>query len=181
MLKIIITLCLTVQLTVAFSQSIYSYTVPKIEGGNKQLSSYQGKKILVLTLPTQQNASNDSLLTSLDSLRAANTTTLAIIAVPAYEDGFTPALKNSLKTWYRSKLNNDIIITDGLFTRKTSGSQQHGLFQWLTDKNKNGHFDNDVSGPRMKFFVWTDGNLDGVLGAPTKLGGFAMNDLLQGQ
>lgn len=167
--------------TAVLSQNIYSYSVPKIEGGTYPLTASQNKKLLIITLPTQQTASNDSLLNSLDSLQTANAASLHVIAVPSYEDGYTPAIKNSLKTWYRSKLNNTIVIADGLYTRQTSGSQQHPLFLWLTDKNKNGHFDNDVTGPRMKFFVWTDGNLDGVLSAQTKLGGLAMQGLLQGQ
>lgn len=181
MKQLIIAISAIIISTAAFSQSIYTYSVPKIEGGTQAVSSYQNKKLLIITLPTQQSAGNDSLLHSLDSLRAANAGALQIIAVPSYEDGFTPAAKSSLQTWYRSILNTAIVITDGLYTRKTSGSQQHGLFQWLTNKDKNGHFNNDVTGPRMKFFVWTDGNLDGVLGAQTKLGGIAMSGLIQGQ
>jgi len=161
------------------TESIYTHTVTSIEGVSKPLSAYQGKKLLVITLPMTQNASNDSLLYSLDSLRTANSNSLVIIAVPAYEDGYTPAIKNSLQTWYRSFLSNDIIITEGLYTRKTSGSQQHPLFKFLTDKDKNGHFDNDVSGPRNKFVVWTSGELIGVLGGHSRLGGIAMNGLLQ--
>ena len=67
----------------------------------------------------------------------------------------------------------------GLYTRKTSGSQQHPLFKFLTDKDRNGHFNRDVTGPRNKFVVWTDGELIGVLGAQTRLGGSAMSSLLQ--
>lgn len=180
MKQLIITISTLFVSTVALSQNIYSYSVPKIEGGTYALTALQSKKLLIITLPTQQNASNDSLLYSLDSLQVANAAGLQIIAVPSYEDGFTPSMKNSLKTWYRSKLNSAIVITDGLYTRQTSGNQQHPLFFWLTDKDKNGHFDNDVTGPRMKFFVWTDGLLIGVLGAPSKLGGNAMKDLIQG-
>ena len=163
----------------ATTESIYTHSVTSIEGDNKPLSAYQDKKILIITLPTVQNASNDSLLHSMDSLRAANAGALIIIAVPSYEDGFTPAIKNTLKAWYRSILSQDIIVTDGLYTRKTSGSQQHPLFKFLTDKEKNGHFDQDVLEPRNKFFIWTNGELTGVLGAPTKLGGSAMSSLLQ--
>ena len=162
-------------------ESIYSHSVISIEGNNKPLNAYLGKKMLIITLPTVQNASNYSLLHSLDSLRAANPGSLVIIGVPAYEDGYTPAIKESLKTWYRSILNNNIIITEGLYTRKTSGSQQHPLFKFLTDKERNGHFNRDISGPGNKFFVWTDGELMGVLGPQTRLGSPAMISLLLGQ
>lgn len=162
-----------------FQESIYTHTVTTIEGVNKPLSAYQGKRILIITLPVVQNPSNDSLLHSLDSLQAANAGTLIVIAVPSYEDGYTVAQQTTLKNWYRSILSNDVIVTEGMYTRKASLNQQHPLFKWLTDKDRNGYFDRDVAGPRDKFVVWTDGQLIGVLGAPTKLGAAVLQELLQ--
>ena len=162
-----------------YTESIYTHSVKSIEGPNKSLANYQGKKIFIITLPTVQNAGNDSLLTSIDSLRIAQGSGLQIIAVPSYEDGYTAANKTTLKNWYRTKLHTAIIITEGLYTRKTSGTQQHNLFKWLTDKNKNGHFNKDVTGARCKFFVWTDGQLLGVLAPQTKMNGVAMNSLFE--
>ena len=177
---ILIISCFFLSVT-TWGQSIYTYSVTSIEGENKPLSAYQGKKILFITLPVQQNTSNDSLLHSLDSIRTAYTSTLQIIAVPSYEDGYTDALKNSLKTWYRSILGMGIIVTEGMRTRKTTGTQQHELFKWLTQKEKNVHFDQDVAGPRHKFFVWTDGELVAAMVAQTRIGGTTMNTLLQGE
>ena len=177
---ILILACFFITSTV-IAQSVYTYSVSTIEGDNKSLNAYQGKKLLVMTLPIEQNSSNDSLLRSMDSLRAVYGSSLVIIATPSYEDGYVPANKTALQQWYRSILGNDIIITDGIYTRKTSASQQHPLFKWLTTKDNNGHFDQDVSGPRNKFIVWTDGELVGVLSAQTKIGGTTMNSLLQGQ
>ncbi len=166
-------------LSMTYTESIYTYSVKSIEGVNKPLTAYQGKKLFIITLPTVQNASNDSLLTSIDSLRIAQGNSLQIIAVPSYEDGYTMANKTTLKNWYRTKLNTAILITEGLYTRKTSGTQQHNLFKWLTDKNKNGHLNKDVTGARCKFFVWTDGELLGALAPQTKMNGTAMRNLFE--
>jgi glutathione peroxidase len=162
-------------------ESIYTHSVTTIEGVNKSLNAYQGKKMLIMTLPINRNNSNDLILHSLDSLRNAYNGSLVIIASPSYEDGYTPAKKDSLKQWYRSILSMDVIVTAGMYTRKTSGSRQHALFRWLTDKTRNEHFDRDVFGPKNKFIVWTDGELVGVLGAPTRIGSSTLNNLLQGQ
>jgi glutathione peroxidase len=162
------------------AESIYTHSVTTMEGENKQLSTYQGKKLLIITLPIQMNIMNDSLLRSLDSIRAIYNPSLKIIGIPSYEDGYTTALKSSLTQWYRSILGSDIIITEGLYTRKTSGSLQHPLFKWLCDKEKNAHFNNDVAGPGHKFFVWTNGELVGVLGASTKLRSNTVHELLEG-
>lgn len=180
MIKLFATVCFSMALSTSMvEENIYSHSVMSIEGVLRPLGTCQGKKVLIVTLPIQQNASNDSLLSSLDSLRAVYNNSLVIIGVPSYEDGYTPTLKESLKQWYRSKLSMDIIVTEGLYTRKSSGNQQNSLFKWLTNKNRNEHFDKDVEGPRFKFVVWTDGELVAVLGAQTRIGGNTMQGLLQ--
>lgn len=166
-------------LSMTYVESIYSYSITTIEGQMKPMADFQGKKILIITLPIQQNISNDSLLTSIDSLQGANSNSMVVIGVPAYEDGYTLALKTQLQQWYRSKLNAAIVITDGMYTRKTSGGQQSPLFQWLTDKTKNGSLNQDVTGERNKFFIWTDGQLLAALGAQVKLGGSTIRNLIE--
>src|ERR1700741_570617 len=163
----------------AWTESIYSHSVNISKGGHPPLSSYQGKKMLIVTLPLQQNASADSFLYALDTLAVAHTSNLVVIAVPSYEDGYTPAQKSTLQQWYRSKLGSYIVITDGLYTRKTSGSQQHGLFRWLTDVTKNEGFDIDVSGDGYKFFVDGSGQLFSVLRPHTKMSSNAVQKTLQ--
>ena len=160
---------------------LYDHSVPKIEGGSQNLSIYQGKKILVITLPIQQNASADSLLYSLDTLAIAHASDFKVIAVPAYEDGYVDTMKNQLLSWYRSKLGSYILITDGLYTRKTSGSQQHPVFKWLTHVSENGVFDVDVDAeePGSKFFISASGKLNGVLKSKTKIWGRAVQKTLQ--
>jgi len=158
-------------LSLFFANSgIHSFTVPKIEGGNLALNTFSGKKLLLVTLPMQQNLSSDSLLHSLDTLAAAHQYSLQVIAVPSYEDGYTPARKSALKSWYKSKLGNYITVCDGLYTRKTSGTQQHALFKWLTKIEQNESFDIDVEGPGYKYFVKPNGELYGVLRAHVKMG-----------
>lgn len=164
-----------------FVNTIYSYSVPKIEGGNQALSAYQGKRILVVTLPITQNAAADSMLYSLDTLATANAARVKVIAVPAYEDGFTAAQRAQLKTWYRSKLSTLVIITDGLYTRKTSGTQQHGLFKWLTTVTENQVFNIDVAGPNHKFFAKENGELYGVLLPQSKISGASVQKTLRKQ
>ncbi len=165
--------------TLFFVTGIHNYSVPKIEGGNQSLSAYQGKKILVITLPLVQGASADSMLYSLDTLGAAHASSLQIIAVPSYEDGYTVTQKPQLQQWYRSKLGNHIVITEGLYTRKTSGSQQHALFKWLTTVTQNEVFDIDVAGPGYKFFADESGILYGVLRPHSKISGVSVQRTLQ--
>jgi glutathione peroxidase len=161
--------------------TIYNYTVPKIDGGGQSLSAYQGKKILVFTLPLTQTPTIDSILYSLDTLATARAGMLQVIAVPAYEDGYTTAQKTQLQQWYRSKLSNTVLITDGLYTRKTSGTQQHPLFKWLTTVAENEVFDIDVEGAGQKFFSNGSGQLYGVLRPQSKIWGSSVQRTLNTQ
>ena len=163
---------------IVIAQSVYTYSIADIDGNSKSLSSYSGKKILLVTLSVVQNERNEKILQQLDSLAEKHSSTLTIIAIPSYEDGYTAADKDRLKEWHRKKLSSAVILTEGMYTRKTSDSRQHPLFTWLTDKDKNGHFNKDVTGPENKFIIWPDGRLAAVLSAGTGLDSRTMNNLL---
>jgi hypothetical protein len=135
--------------------------------------------LLIITLPIVQNASTDSLLYSLDTLAAARSQSLQVIAVPSFEDGYTPSQKAALEQWYRTKLGTHVLITEGVYTRKTSGVQQHLLFRWLTDATQNGVFDIDVEGPGYKFFANGNGQLYGVLRPQSRMSGQGVQITLQ--
>jgi glutathione peroxidase-family protein len=164
-----------------YVNTVYNYNVPAIEGGIRALSVFQGKKIMIVTLPITQSAAADSLLYSLDTIATAHAASLKIIAVPAFEDGYTAALKQQLQTWYRSKLSAKVIVTNGMYTRKTSGNQQHPLFKWLTKLSENEQFNIDVTGPGSKFFTTTAGELYGVLSPQSKMYGASVQRTLRMQ
>lgn len=167
-----------VSLIVVFS-NLYSFTVPTLEGGSKNLSDYQGKKVLITILPTTRTFSTDSLLSVIDSLGTTNTGSLGIVAVPSFENGFTVDQKDSLLSWYRTKLSNSIVIADGLYTNISSGNQQHPLFVWLTNKDQNGHFDGEIMGIGQKYFIDEEGELFAVLGPEVKYGGTTVRKVLE--
>jgi hypothetical protein len=142
-MKLFLSILFSVHILLA--TGIHNFSVPKIDGGNQSLYAYQGKKNFLVRLPIIQNTSADSILYFLDTLAAARANTLKVITVSAYEDGFTAAQKKQFKLWYNSKLASNILITDGLYTRKASGTQQHPLFKWLTNATQNEVFDIDTS------------------------------------
>lgn len=158
---------------------IYDYSFTTIEGGIVNLSSYQNKKIVIVTLPVMPGGDNNKFLERLDSISAARQATIKMIGVPSYEDGYTAASIIALRNWYRSKLGAQFIVATGMYTRKASGSNQHIIFKWLTDKNKNGHFDMDVNGAGQQFFIATGGDLYGILGPEAKWNTNIFNRLVQ--
>ena len=161
-----------------FFTSIYDYSFTSIEGNNVSLSSYQQKTIIIATLPVTVSAENNQHLARLDSLSRAHPSTLVMIGVPSVEDGYTEQNTESLKTWYRTYLGNQFVISKGMYTHKTSANQ-HPLFKWLTDKNLNMHFDMDVEGIGDQFFISENGTLYGVLGPEAKWSNNTFSRLIQ--
>lgn len=161
------------------SSGVYDFSFVTIEGQTKNMSAYQGKKILIITLPTQQSSAGDSLLFSLDTLARNNNNLLQVLAVPSIEDGFNTGNKDDLRQWYRSKLGGDVVILDGVYTRKLSGFNQHSLFRWLTHESENEHFDLDASEPGSKFFISTSGELYGVLSPATRIWGLSVQKTIR--
>lgn len=161
------------------STGIYDFSFETIEGQTKSMSLYQGKKILVVTLPLQHTASSDSILFSLDTLAKNNSALIQVIAVPSKEDGFTESNKAALRQWYRSKLGNEIVIMDGVYTRKSAGTNQHVLFRWLTHEVENEHFDLDANAPGFKYFISSQGELYGVLSPTTRIWGLSVQQTIR--
>lgn len=156
----------------------FQFSVDKIEGGKDSLVHYQGLKVLIVTLPASVSSAGDTLLMSLDSLGSAREGQLKIIAVPSIEAGFSQVNRDELKQWYRSKLGAHIVVADGMYTRKLSGSLQHPLFKWMTDVAINKVFDIDAEAAGYKYFINSGGVLYGVLLPQSRVGGVAVTRTL---
>lgn len=141
---------------------IYDVALNDIDGQPIDLSGQRGKNMLILVLPGEEadTRMTVSLLTSFASSHGS----LTIIGVPAEEWGYTSGTKAQLKSLY-SGLPSNFILAAGVKVRKEAGDLQAPLFQWLTDKNRNGHFDRDIPAVGEKFFIDERGRLYGVLNA----------------
>jgi len=139
--------------------NFYSYSVTTWDGKDISLDQYRGKKVLLVVLPASKTTQDSILLVAMDSLVTFDT--IAIIGIPSYEDGFQDDSLESLTTWYKSLAGDSIVITQGMNTRKTS-PYQSDLFAWLTSKDLNGHFDQDVMGAGTKYLINEAGELYGV-------------------
>jgi glutathione peroxidase len=149
------------------ADDIYNQPLKDIDGNTIQLSGYSDKKILFIILPVsgEDSAVTPAQLTTLANKYAGS---LVVIGVPAEEWGFTSSIKAQVKSLYSGQPSN-FILAEGMKVKKASGEQQSQLFQWLTDKNRNKHFDREIMGTGEKFFVDEDGALYGVIGKSLQL------------
>lgn len=166
-MKIILFLALFLHPAIRPVQDIYSLSFTTIDGRQRQMVEFKGKKILIVVLPGAISQSDTALLKSLRTTKTDFADELTILAVPSAEAG-SLFVSRALSSWYRQYAGNGVILLQGMSTRKAAGAQSE-LFKWLTDKDRNGHFDADVEGPGQKFFISETGELYAVYGPTATL------------
>lgn len=144
---------------------IYDITIKTIDGDRIALSQYKGKKLLFILLPLSAQDATLSI-NDLAQLQKKYQGSLVVIGIPSGEAGYKEQDVDKLKKMYREASAN-IIIAEGMKAKK--GAEQSALFQWLTNKDLNRHFDQDVEGAGSKFFVDESGELYAVMGPKTAL------------
>lgn len=149
-----------------------------LNGEDKPLSAYIGKKIMIVTIPVTMTEQDSLFIKSLSDLSTAYENQVAVIAVPSYEDGYQDNLLNQLTQWYNHIADTNLVITRGMYIRKASGEMQYELFSWLTHKEQNEHFDEDAAGSGEKFFINEQGILFGRAGPETGITETFLNKML---
>lgn len=160
MKAIFLNVSLFISSALSFSD-IYSIHITTIDGQDKAMQDFQGKRILITVIPVTKTKSDSAFLRNIDSTSRNYSAELSVIAVPSVEDGYVAGNQADLATYYRGILGSQVTITTGMYTRKQSAKQDQ-LFAWLTHSGQNTHFDMDVSGAGQKFFVNAQGELYGV-------------------
>jgi glutathione peroxidase len=144
---------------------LYSINLKTIDGNNLDLNQYKGKKIVFIVIPLSDQDTTVPI-SQLSQLQTKYLGSLVVIGIPSQDAGFKKGDEVKLKLLYKD-LPSNFILTEGLRVKK--GNQQSPLFQWLTNKNRNRHFDQDVEGVGNKFFLDEKGELYAILGPRNKL------------
>jgi glutathione peroxidase len=158
-------IAITALLSFRYLDDIYNIALKTIDGTKIELSQYRGKKILFIVLPLSSQDTTVSI-SQISQLQTKYQSSLVVIGIPAEETGYKSSDADNLKKLYKDASAN-FIIAEGMKVKK--GSEQSSLFQWLTSKEKNHHFDQDVQGVGAKFFVDEAGELYAVMGPRLKL------------
>jgi glutathione peroxidase len=133
------------------AQDFYTISVKDINNQVVKFDDFRGKKVLLVTIST-----DTSFFKTFSEFKTIAGDSLVIVGIPACESGFTSADLPRISAIYGS-LN--IVILQNQYVKKSSLQGQSNLFQWLTKRENNHHFDVDVKGFGDKFFVSEDGDL----------------------
>jgi glutathione peroxidase len=153
-MNFIITLFASIFFSVFLQSSVYDIQINTLDGNTVSMQTYQNKKIIV----TEFDAANPDIneLQYLDSLQLQDTS-IVLIAVPATDFSGTNTVEN-LKS-IRDSINSHLIMTLPSGVKKLNGSNQNALFNWITNLNGNGHFDEDVDEADNIYMISRNGTL----------------------
>ncbi|WP_207516112.1 hypothetical protein [Longitalea luteola] len=156
-------------LTALFSftpiESIYRQPLKNINGDKIDLGQFRGKKMLFIIIPLTTSDTTISV-NDLSRLKEKYAGSLVVFGIPSEDAGFKKKDEENIKRIYGIK-DEHFILTEGMKVKKGDG--QSSLLQWLTHRDKNRHFDRDVQGVGLKFFVDEIGELYAVMGPRLKL------------
>lgn len=157
MKKTSITLLLLFAITVAFGQkSFHDFSVKNIEGETFDLSSLKGKKVLVVN-----TASKCGLTPQYEQLQMLYDNyggdDFVIIGFPA--NNFAnqePGSNDEIASFCQKNYG----VTFPMMSKiSVKGDDIHPVYQWLTQKSKNGKLDSEVAWNFQKYLIDENGNL----------------------
>ncbi len=143
--------------TTAFSQqSFHDFTVEDIEGNKFELSSLKGKKVLVVN-----TASKCGLTPQYEQLQKLYDTysgeDFTIIGFPA--NNFNEQEPGSNEEIAQFCQRNYGVTFPMMSKISVKGDDKHPLYQWLTEKSKNGVMDSEVGWNFQKYLIDEQGRL----------------------
>lgn len=140
----------------AQTTNFYSFTVKTIDGEDLSLSTFKGKKVLVVNV-----ASKCGLTPQYEKLEALyrkyKDQNFVIVAFPANNFmGQEPGSDDEIKSFCSAKYD----VTFPLMSKiSVKGDDIVPLYKWLTQKKENGKFDAKVKWNFQKFMIDENGNL----------------------
>ncbi|WP_291858962.1 glutathione peroxidase [Marinilabilia sp.] len=166
MKTILLVLFLSFFVKAAHSQSsFYDFTVQTIEGEDLDMASLKGKKVMIVN-----TASKCGFTPQYEQLQAIyeqyGGDDFVIIGFPAnnfmnQEPGTAEEIAEFCQINYG--------VTFPMMAKiSVKGDDQHPLYQWLTQKTKNGVTDSKVQWNFQKYLIGADGTLQKVIPPKTK-------------
>ena len=137
------------------AQSIHSFTVKSIDGKNLNLASFKGKKILIVN--TASKCGYTPQYEGLEKVYEQYKDKLVIIGFPCNQFGGQEAGTNEeIADFCKKNYGVSFPLADKIDVK---GSNAAPIYQWLTQKSKNGILDASISWNFNKFLIDENGKM----------------------
>lgn len=150
---------------IGYSQTIYDFQVEDIEGKVFDLSSLKGKKVMIVN-----TASKCGLTPQYEELEKLynqyKDQGFIIIGFPSNDFmSQEPGSNQDIKEFCTKNYGVSFPMMSKI---EVKGKNMHPLYQFLTDKSKNGYSDNSVKWNFQKYLINSEGKLEHVISPNTK-------------
>jgi len=129
--------------------AIYNIAINDIKGNPIDLGKYKGKKILFVNVASECGFTGQ--YQGLQELYDAHKEQLMIIGVPCNQfGGQEPGEASEIQSFCQVNYGVTFLITEKVAVK---GAEQHPLYQWLTQKEKNGKSNSTVKWNFQKYLI----------------------------
>jgi glutathione peroxidase-family protein len=140
--------------------AFYDLSYNAADGSIIKMSAFKG--ITVIVIPFNAAQPDWGTLGAVDSLVRLHPDSIAAIAFPAMD--FDSAINMAALHHIHDSLGLKLTIAQPGYVKRSAGSSQLAVFQWLTNVQLNTHYNRDVESDEQLFLVSAKGTLYGILG-----------------
>lgn len=135
------------------NNTIYQFSLEGINGEKIELSQFKGKKMLIVNVASACGYTPQ--YQQLQELYESFGDKIVVLGIPSNDfGGQEPGTEEEIIEFCSSKFG----VTFPMTTKtKVKGPEKHALYQWLTDKSKNGKLDTKVKWNFHKFLIDENG------------------------
>jgi glutathione peroxidase len=142
-------------MTALNAQSIHGFTVKSIDGKDIKMSSFKGKKILIVN--TASKCGYTPQYESLEKVYEQYKDKLVIIGFPCNQfGGQEPGSNQEIVDFCKKNYGVTFPLADKVDVK---GENTAAIYQWLTQKSKNGLVDATISWNFNKFLLDENGKM----------------------
>ena len=154
-MKLLLSIMLFAATTTLSAQSIHSFTVKGIDGKDIKMASFKGKKILVVN--TASKCGYTPQYESLEKVYEQYKDKLVIIGFPCNQfGGQEPSSNEEIVEFCKKNYGVTFPLADKVDVK---GTNTAAIYQWLTQKSKNGVLDANISWNFNKFLLDENGKM----------------------
>ena len=154
-MKLLLSIILMTAITTLNAQSIHGFTVKGIDGKDIKMSSFKGKKILVVN--TASKCGYTPQYEALEKVYEQYKDKLVIIGFPCNQfGGQEPGSNEEIVAFCKKNYGVTFPLADKIDVK---GENTAAIYQWLTQKSKNGVVDATISWNFNKFLLDENGKM----------------------
>jgi len=143
--------------SLALTTNFYTLQFTDVDGSTVNMSSYEGKKILLVNIAT--NSPKVNQLAGLQQLHQTYGDSVTIIAFPSNSFGHEPRANAEIKQFCQNNYGATFKIAS---KNPVTGASIQPIYNWLAQINENGVMNGVTGGDFQKFLISKEGALIGV-------------------